>query len=147
MSTPGEQVLLIEDSRDDVFLMQRALKKSGLGWSMQVVMDGEEALGFFSGTGKFADRNQFPLPSLVFLDLKLPYLSGFEVLAWMRDQPALKDIPVMVLTSSPEERDQRRAAELGAKGYLLKPPTDQMLQKLAQEIASEVQINEPIPNF
>jgi CheY-like chemotaxis protein len=124
-------VLLIEDNADDVFLMRRALKKSGLTWSMQVVTDGQEALNFLAGSGKYADRAQFPVPSLVFLDLKLPYVPGFDVLAWMQKHPTLRCIPVVVLTSSPEERDQRWARDLGARGYFTKPPTEEWLRQVA----------------
>ena len=80
----------------------------------------------------YADRALFPLPSLMFLDLKLPYLSGFEVLAWLRAQPAFKESPVIILTSSPEARDQKRALELGAKAYMIKPPTEETLHKIAR---------------
>jgi CheY-like chemotaxis protein len=125
-------VLLIEDNADDVFLMRRALKKSGLPWSMQVVTDGQEAMNFLAGVGKYADRAQFPLPSLVFLDLKLPYVPGFEVLAWIQGRPELSRIPVLVLTSSPEERDQRKAHDLGAQGYFTKPPTEDWLRQVAR---------------
>jgi CheY-like chemotaxis protein len=131
MNKKNQQVLLIEDNRDDVFLMQRAVKKSGVPWTLQVAMDGQEALDFFSGSGKFSDRNQFPMPSLVFLDLKLPYVSGFDVLSSMQSQPELREILVIILTSSPEDRDQQRALELGAKGYLIKPPTGEVLRKIA----------------
>ncbi len=126
-----QQVLLIEDNGDDVFLMHRAVRKSKLPWQLQVVTDGQEALDFFSGAGKFVDRKQFPLPSLVFLDLKLPYVSGFDVLTAMKEHPEHRQIPVVILTSSPEERDQRRAFELGAKAYLIKPPDEHVLQKIA----------------
>ena len=136
MNASRQQVLLVEDNSDDVFFMRRALKKSGLDWSMQVVTDGQAALDFLAGSGDFADRTKFPMPSLVFLDLKLPYVGGFEVLDWIRQQPALREMPVVILTSSPEERDQRRAAELGAKAYLIKPPTEILLRKVAEDWVS-----------
>jgi CheY-like chemotaxis protein len=132
MNQEKRQVLLIEDNRDDVFLMERAVKKAGVDWNLQIARDGQEALDFFAGTGKFADRNQFPLPSLVFLDLKLPYVGGFEVLTAIQNQVEHKDRPVVILTSSPEERDQQRALELGAKAYLIKPPTEDVLRKIAE---------------
>lgn len=132
MSTGDSQVLLIEDNRDDVFLMERAVKKSGLPWKLQVVTDGQQALDFFAGVGQFADRHLFPLPKLVFLDLKLPYVSGFEVLTEMHSDPDHKKIPVVILTSSPEERDQQQALELGAKAYLIKPPDRELLRKIAE---------------
>ena len=84
-----------------------------------------------NGAGKFANREEFPLPSLVFLDLKLPYFSGFDVLTRIRNHETLKDVPVIILTSSPEQRDQQKAAELGANVYLIKPPTEDMLRRIA----------------
>jgi CheY-like chemotaxis protein len=127
-----QEILLIEDNRDDVFFMKRAVKKAALPWRVHVVVDGQEALDYFSGRGSFADRNQFPFPSLVFLDLKLPYLSGFEVLTWLREQPGFQENPVVILTSSPEERDQQKAFALGAKAYMIKPPTQEILQAIAR---------------
>jgi CheY-like chemotaxis protein len=126
------EVLLVEDSPDDVFLMERALKKAGLLWNLTVVMDGQEALDYVAGAGKFAQRQQFPIPSLVFLDLKLPYLSGFEVLAAIRQHPMLRAVPVVVLTSSPEQRDEQRAMQLGANAYCLKPPAAEMLRDISK---------------
>jgi len=117
MNELTRNVLLVEDNPDDVFLMRRALKKSGLAWSRQVVTDGQEALDFLRGAGRFANRAQFPLPSLIYLDLKLPYVDGFDVLTWMREQTEVKEMSVYVLTSSPEERDRRRAEELGYRKH------------------------------
>jgi DNA-binding response OmpR family regulator len=79
--------------------------------------------------GKFADRAQYPLPSIMLLDLKMPFLDGFEVLSWIGSQSSLKKIPVLVLTSSAEERDRQKAAELGAKGYFVKPPTIETIRE------------------
>ncbi len=125
-------ILLVEDNEDDVFLFQRALQKADLDARMQVVRDGEEAIAYLSGTGKFGNRTAYPLPTCIFLDLKLPFVNGFEVLDWMRQQPALKNIDVIILTSSGEERDQRRADALGARGYLVKPPTAEMLLQMGE---------------
>jgi len=94
---------------------------------LQIATDGEQALDYLRGEGVFSDRAEHPLPALVFLDLKLPYVHGFEVLAWIRAQPALATLPVLVLTSSPEVRDRERALALGAKDYLVKPPTKEMI--------------------
>lgn len=127
MSNQHETILLAEDNEDDVFLMRRALKKANIVQPLQVAMDGQEALDYLSAAGKFADRLQHPLPSLVFLDLKLPYVHGFEVLEWVRERDALKHIPIVVLTSSPEERDRQRAHDLGARAYFVKPPTSETL--------------------
>ncbi len=140
MNERTQPILLIEDNEDDVFLMRRALKKSGLAWSMQVATDGQIALDYLAGAGAFADRTQFPIPALVFLDLKLPYMDGFDVLAWIRSQPALAEIPVVILTSSPEERDQKRATELGARAYLIKPPTEAVLRGVAESEWARVRL-------
>lgn len=137
MTEEPKTILLIEDNEDDVFLMRRALKKSGVDLPLQVVMDGQEALDYLGATGKFADGSQFPAPSLVFLDLKLPYVHGFEVLSWIRRQTLLKDLPVVILTSSPEERDRQRAHDLGAKAYFVKPPNPEMLQQAMQFLARQ----------
>jgi CheY-like chemotaxis protein len=138
MSRTIRNVLLIEDNPDDVFLMRRAMKKASVAWNLQVVMDGQEALNYFMGHEKFADREQFPLPDLVFVDLKLPYVSGFEVLTSIQSQQQLKEMIVLVLTSSPEERDRQKAMELGAVAYLLKPPTEEVIRKIAARTLASV---------
>lgn len=127
----SKTILLVEDNEDDVFLMRRALKKADINSPVQVVVDGQQALDYLAGNGQFSDRAEHPLPFVIFLDLKLPYLHGFEVLEWMRQQPTLKNLDVVILTSSPEERDREKAAELGVKAYLVKPPTREMLHGLS----------------
>lgn len=125
-------VLLVEDDENDVFFMRRAWKKSGVEAPLQIVRDGQEAIDYLGGTGPFADRAQYPLPAFVFLDLKLPYIGGLDVLAWIRSQPHIEQLPVVVLTSSSEDRDRKRAAELDARAYLVKPPTPEMIRELVQ---------------
>jgi CheY-like chemotaxis protein len=127
MTARNPAVLLIEDNEDDIFLMRRALKKLEVNLPLQVAKDGQEAIDYLDGKGKFFDRVLYPMPSLIFLDLKLPYVHGFEVLSWIRQQDSLQKLPVVVLTSSPEERDRQRAHELGARAYLVKPPDREML--------------------
>lgn len=122
-----ETLLLVEDNPDDVFLMRRALQKSGLAIPVQLVTDGKQAIDYLSGSDRFADRESHPIPAWVFLDLKLPYFNGFEVLEWIRSDAANSHLDVVILTSSPEERDKETATRLGAKAYLVKPPTTQSL--------------------
>jgi CheY-like chemotaxis protein len=122
--------MLVEDDENDVFLMERALAKANIPPPMQVLTDGRQALDYLGGVGRFADRATHPLPECLFLDLKLPFVHGFEVLEWIRNQPELAGLNVFVLTSSPEERDHRKALDLGAKKYLIKPPTAEMLQEM-----------------
>ena len=119
-SMPGS-VLLVEDDPNDVLLIKRAFTKANLQIPMHVLDNGEAAVSYLSGTGDYSDRDQHPLPILLLLDLKLPCRSGHEVLAWLRQQPSLKRLPVVVLTSSQERGDIDRAYDLGANSYLVKP--------------------------
>jgi CheY-like chemotaxis protein len=132
--TESRVLLLVEDNPDDVFLMHRALKKTGLDFPLQIVTDGRQAVDYLSGTAEYQDRRRFPLPSMIFLDLKLPYMNGFEVLEWIREESALSDLDVSILTSSPEERDKETARRLGARAYLVKPPTDAVLLQVLQNL-------------
>lgn len=138
MSRPSRTILLVEDNEDDQFLMRRALKAANITEPLHLVSDGQEAIDYLEGTGRFADRTQFPLPSVILLDLKLPYIPGLQVLTWIRYHDALKDVPVIVLTSSPEDRDREKAAELGAIGYHVKPPTPQMIADLRRTLQNVV---------
>jgi CheY-like chemotaxis protein len=127
---PNATILLVEDEPSDVFLMKRALKGAQISNPLQVANDGQEAINYLSASGKYADRSQFPVPSIIFLDLKLPYKNGFEVLTWIRSQSHLVQTLVMVLTSSSEERDIAQCYKLGARTFLVKPPTPAMLLEL-----------------
>jgi CheY-like chemotaxis protein len=127
LTTPPPTILLVEDNDDDVFFMRRAVARSGIECSLQIARDGQQAIDYLEGRGQYADRDKYPLPTLVFLDLKLPYIHGFEVLTWIREQPHLKDLCILILTSSPEERDRQRAAQLNAKAFYVKPPTPEMI--------------------
>lgn len=125
-------ILLVEDNEDDVFLMRRALKTAGIRNPLHVVSDGEEAVNYLSGTGVFSNREKHPYPSIVFLDLKLPYLSGLEVLEWKQDQCNLSPTIFIVLTSSSEPNDRASCYRLGASSYLVKPPTAEQLIEIAK---------------
>jgi CheY-like chemotaxis protein len=138
MSQPNRTILLVEDNEDDVFLMRRALRAANINEPLQLASDGQEAIDYLEGTGRFADRAQFPLPCVILLDLKLPYIPGLQVLSWIRFHEALKETPVIVLTSSPEDKDREKAAELGAIGYHVKPPTAQLVADLTKTLQSLV---------
>ncbi len=114
-------ILLVEDDSNDVVLIQRAFQKAGMRQLLKVVRDGEQAVDYLSGKAIYANRDRFPMPFLVLLDLKLPGTDGFEVLRWLRAQPALKRLLVVVLTSSNLQEDVDRAYEFGANSYLVKP--------------------------
>jgi CheY-like chemotaxis protein len=135
MPTPIPPLLVADDDPGDVFLLQRALQKARIDFPQHIVTNGEATISYLSGKGEFSDRNKFPMPRAVFLDLKMPCVSGFDVLEWMRSQPHLASIPVFVLTGSSIERDRQRALELGAKEYLIKPPTPSVLGGLLRPIA------------
>jgi CheY-like chemotaxis protein len=132
MTTTNRALLLVEDNEDDVFLMKRALKGARVVNPLFVVEDGQEAVDYLGGAGKFADRGKYPLPAVVFLDLKLPFISGHDVLAWIRRQKELEALVVIVLTSSNEASDLTRCYALGANSYVVKPPTPEQLEELAK---------------
>jgi CheY-like chemotaxis protein len=114
-------ILLAEDEQNDVFLIKRAFQRVQLLNPVRVVSDGQEAINYLRGDGQYADRERFPMPTLVLLDLKMPRMGGFDVISWVRQQPGLKRLPLVVLTSSKDGPDINRAYELGANTYLVKP--------------------------
>jgi CheY-like chemotaxis protein len=130
-------LLLVEDNLDDILLFRRACEKeciaSGL---LRVAEDGEEALSYLEGRDRYADRVQYPLPSLMVLDLKLPGKSGVEVLVWIRNDPRCKDLPVIVLTTSNEPGDLTRTRELGIVAYHLKSVDFEGLIEIVKSINS-----------
>jgi CheY-like chemotaxis protein len=121
MNPADNLILLAEDNSTDVLMIRRAFTKANMQGTLEVADDGDKAVAYLSGQGKFADRDAHPLPVLLLLDLKLPRRSGFEVLAWVRQQAELRRLPVVVLTSSEESTDINRAYDLGANSYLVKP--------------------------
>jgi len=126
-------ILLAEDNEDDVFLMERALREAGIKNPLSIVEDGQEAIDYLSGSGPYADRQRYPLPAILFLDLKMPRKSGFDVLKWVRSNEALQTMVIVVLTSSEEPSDISRAYREGANSYLVKPPTGEELLTMAKQ--------------
>lgn len=114
-------VLYAEDDENDAFFMQRAFRQARIPNPLTILSDGNLAIGYLSGAGPYADRQQHPWPCLLLLDLKMPGRSGFDVLTWVRAQPAAAALPVVVLTSSSQDNDIYRAYSLGANSYLVKP--------------------------
>jgi CheY-like chemotaxis protein len=127
-------VLLIDDDPADVFMVQRAFGKLRLAVTLKVVNDGDEAIAYLSGHARYADREEFPLPNLLLLDLKMPRKSGFEVLEWIKGQPTLRRLPVIVLTSSNQRADIDRAYDTGANSYLVKTANPEAMQDLTRLI-------------
>src|SRR5512146_3309619 len=100
-----DTLLIVEDQENDALFLKHALKKAGVNNPVQVVEDGQQAIDYLSGQGRYADRAAFPIPSLIFLDLKLPQISGLEVLHWIREQPDLGPVVVLIMTSSTMDED------------------------------------------
>jgi len=116
-----KDILLVEDNPNDVELTLRALKKHNLSSRLQVVRDGEEALEFLFCEGKFSLRDKTDLPRFILLDLKLPKVTGLEVLERVKSDDLLKMIPVVILTTSREEKDMLQSYQTGANSYIVKP--------------------------
>ncbi len=123
-------ILVAEDDSADAFFLQRALKRAGVPVTLCFVRDGQEAIDYLQGDGSFADRTLHPSPDLLLLDLKMPKVNGFEVLAWVRKQPRLQGMEVIVFSSSNAPKDISRAYELGANSYLVKPHSIEDLMQL-----------------
>ena len=136
-------VLYVEDNADDFLLLKLASRKCGTPFSLQHVDDGDKAIAYLSGTGAYADREEHPFPDLVLLDLRLPRLDGFEVLQWIRTNPATRTLPVVVLAGSAFRADIRRALELGANSYASKPARFNELEVLVDQITDVWLAREP----
>jgi CheY-like chemotaxis protein len=114
-------ILLAEDREDDVFLIRHAFAQARIPNPLFVVKNGEEVVLYLKGEGKYSNREEYPLPDLLLLDLKMPRLNGFEVLTWVKQQPGLAALRILVLTSSYEIQDVNEAYRLGANSFLVKP--------------------------
>ena len=137
-------ILLVEDEEHDVFFFKRAAKLAGMINPLHVAQDGRQAIDYLKGTGVYADRTQFPLPSLVLLDLKLPYVMGLDVLKWIRAQREFQTVIVIVFTSSRLAPDIDMAYRLGANSYVVKPSTPGKLQEMLVVIKQYwLEMNEP----
>ncbi len=125
-------ILLVEDDANDVVLLERAFRKAGLRETLHIARDGREAIDYLSGNRQYQNRERFPLPFLMLLDLKMPGIDGFEVLEWARSESSLRRLLIVVLTSSNLQSDVDRAYELGANSYLVKPVGFQEMVNLVQ---------------
>ena len=134
MNASPTNILLVEDDPNDALLLERAFRKAGLLYPLSIVRDGDQAVDFLQGTGKYKDRVRYPLPRLMLLDLKLPRRSGHEVLKWVRSRPGLKRLPVIVLTSSSEPRDIVAAYDEGTNSYLVKPSNAELLAQMVSQL-------------
>lgn len=141
-------ILLVEDNPDDVELTVRALKKHNLANNMTTVSDGEEALDFIFARGSFAGRAMAHTPKLILLDLKLPKIDGLEVLRHVKADERTKPIPVVVLTSSKEERDIVESYRLGVNSYIVKPVDfDKFVESVCELGLYWLLLNQPPGSF
>jgi CheY-like chemotaxis protein len=122
MNPPQTQtILMVDDSADNLFFMRAAFEMAKCDHPLQEALDGEAAIAYLKGEGPYSDRKLFPLPTVMLLDLNMPRKDGFEVLAWVRAQPGLKRLTVIILTASMRGKDVERAFDLGATSFLVKP--------------------------
>ncbi len=127
-------ILLAEDDKNDIFLMRQALENAGFPNPLVVVQNGIEAVQYLQGEGQYAQRAKFPLPGLLLLDLKMPLMDGFDVLAWLRSHPQFNALPVVVLTSSKLESDIGKSREMGVYDYRVKPHRFEDLVRLLDDV-------------
>jgi CheY-like chemotaxis protein len=115
-------ILAAEDDPDDAFIFKMMFKRATLDEALHVVGDGQEVIDWLSGNNQYSDRETYPLPGRVILDLKMPRKNGFETLEWIRQHNQFHQLPVIILSSSDDQKDVKRAYELGATTYFVKSP-------------------------
>ena len=144
--TSQSHILLVEDNPNDEALTLRALKKNNILNEVMVARDGQEALDYFAGVGRFAGRDLSHLPSVILLDLKLPKVDGLEVLRRLRADERTRLLPVVILTSSKEEQDLLNGYKLGANSYVRKPVDFAVFVEAAKNLGLYwLVLNEPPP--
>ena len=127
-------ILLVEDREEDVLFIRKAFEKAHVPNPLVVVRDGEDAIRYLAGERQYSNREEYPLPKLILLDLKMPRVDGFEVLKWIRSRPELSGVVVVVLTSSEQIRDVNAAYRLGANSFMVKPTDFQNIIELSKLI-------------
>jgi CheY-like chemotaxis protein len=127
-------LLVAEDDENDFLVLGRALRKANFETDVRRVRDGSEAIEYLAGENHFADRNAYPLPELILLDLKMPSSDGFDVLVWLRNHDKFKNLPAVVLSASDNPSDTQRARALGATAYLFKPAAYDGYPKVVQAL-------------
>lgn len=127
-------ILYAEDDENDGFFLQRAFRQVGISNPVVVAPNGQDAIDYCSGGGRYASRSEHPLPCLMLLDLHMPKKSGMEVLSWVRADPYVRPLPIIILTSSLQDIDIERAYLAGANAYLVKPSQPEELNRMARTI-------------
>lgn len=132
MNDSNYTILLVEDEENDATLVKMAFKKSNILNPVQWAQDGLEAIAYLNGDGVYADRVRYPFPEVLILDLKMPRMSGFELLSWIREHPDYRVIPSIIMTSSRQDPDIQKAYNLGANTYMIKPSSFEELAKMVK---------------
>lgn len=127
-------ILIADDDAQDTMLVRLAVKRAAIGLRLDSVADGAEAIDYLMGRSQYADRENHPFPSMLLLDLKMPRLSGFDVLQYVRGQPGLRQLPVVIFSSSDDPKDIQRAYHEGANSYLCKPHSNEDLSALLRAL-------------
>ena len=127
-------ILLAEDDENDIFLMGRAFDRAGIPNPLFVVRNGQEAVDYLAGTGEYGNREKFPVPGLMLLDLKMPWMDGFDVLKWLRAHNEFDSLPVVVLTSSKLQADIDKSRQFGVFDYRVKPHSFEDLVRLLDDV-------------
>src|SRR4029077_18752295 len=127
-------ILVADDDAQDTMLVKMAVERASLGLKLESVRDGEEAIDYLLGKSRSATRKAHPFPKLLLLDLKMPRLNGFDVLDFVRSEPALKQLPIVIFSSSDDPKDIQRAYEGGANSYLCKPHSNEDLSALLKAL-------------
>jgi CheY-like chemotaxis protein len=129
-------ILLVEDNPDDAQLITRAFERVGVENPVRRLRDGEEAMAYLAGIGSYADRVKNPIPAVILLDLNLPKFNGYQLMLWLRTQPEIKRIPVIVLTESNDTVSINRAYDAGANSYLVKPGDPADISRVVELVQS-----------
>lgn len=132
MDDSSYTILLVEDDENDAMLLRMAFEKNNIPNPVQWVKDGLEAVDYLNGAGAYADRARYPFPEVLLLDLKMPRMTGLELLAWIGEHPDFKVIPTIIMTSSKQELDIQKAYQLGANTYMTKPCSFDELAKMVK---------------
>jgi len=145
MTIEDPYVLLVDDSENDAMLMRAVFERAGFVEPLRFVRDGDQAIAYLRGDGVYRDRRQFPMPTVVLLDLNMPRKNGFEVLTWIREQPTLRRMRVYIMSTSNRAQDIDRAYELGANSYLVKPTNLDGLMHMAKCLVAWLKLSHFAP--
>jgi len=139
----NQSILVVEDEENDAILLKLALQRAGIKLPIFTVPGGAEAMAYLSGDPPYQDRSRCPFPSLLFLDIRMPRVDGFEVLRWIRQNPKFDNLPIVMLTGSNEKGDSDKAYQLGATSFLVKSADLANAVNLSGEVNRLVPAEEP----